>query len=103
MKITSIYLKRKHAAAVIRMSRHGLKRKCMAAVISKARRLKNKMHSPMKGYQMHGLKYQNTAFNQKRKEAAAVIGMSWNGLKRKCMAATNSKARQPKNIGHGPM
>jgi hypothetical protein len=39
----------------------------------------------------------------KRKNAAAVIGMSWNCLKRKCMAAVNRKTRQPKNKWHGPV
>ena len=53
----------------------------------------------MQGDERHSLKYQNNCIYPKRKDAAAVIGLSWHGLKCKWMAAVNSKVRQPRKKG----
>jgi hypothetical protein len=103
ININRIYPKRKGAAAAIGMPRHGLNRKFMAAMNSKARQPKYKTHSPMHRDERHGLNININRIYPIRKGAAAAIGMSHHGLKRKYMAAVNSKARQLKNKGHGPM
>jgi hypothetical protein len=63
-----------------------------------ARQPKNKSHGPMQGDERHGLNINIYSIYPKRKGAAAAIGMSRHGLKRKYMAAM---ARQPKNNSHG--
>src|SRR6266446_3299039 len=103
ININRFYPKRKGAAAAIDMPRHGLNRKFMAAVNSKARQMKNKSHGPMQGHERHGLNININRIYPKRKGAAAVIGMPRHGLNRKFMAAVNTKARQPKNQSHGQM
>src|SRR6266446_4604071 len=103
ININRFYPKRKGAAAAIDMPRHGLNRKFMAAVNSKARQMKNKSHGPMQGDERHGLNININSIYPIRKGAAAAIGMSHHGLKRKFMAAVNTKARQPKNKSHGQM
>src|SRR6266446_67267 len=50
ININRVYPKRKGAAAAVGMPRHGLNRKFMAAVNSKARQMKNKSHGPMQGH-----------------------------------------------------
>jgi hypothetical protein len=103
ININRFYPKRKGAAAAIDMPRHGLNRKFMAAVNSKARQMKNKSHGPMQGHEWHVLDIKINSVYPKRIGAAAAIGMSMNGLNRKFMAAVNTNARQPKNRSHGPM
>src|SRR6266446_1049221 len=99
----SIYPKRKAVAAAVGMSWHGLKRKCMAAVNTKARQPINKIHGPMQRDERHGLNININRIYQIMKGAAATFGMSHHGLKRKSMPAVNCKARQLKNKCHGPM
>ena len=75
----------------------------MAALNTKARQQIYITHGPMQGDERHSLNINNNSIYRKRKGAAAAVGMSWHGLKRKCMAAVNTKARQLKNKGHRPM
>src|SRR6266446_5241760 len=103
INIIRVYEKRKGAAAAVGMPRHGLNWKFMAAVNTKARQPKNKSHGQMQRDERHGLNININRIYPIRKGAAAAIGMSHHGLKRKFMAAVNTKARQLKNKGHGPM
>jgi hypothetical protein len=72
----------------------------MASMNIMARQPKNKSHGPMQGDERHGLNININSIYPKWKGAAAAIGMSWHGLKRKSMA---NMARQPKNNSHGPI
>jgi hypothetical protein len=103
ININSVYPKRKGAAATVGMPQHGLNRKFIAAVNSKARQPKNRSHGPMQKDERHGLNININCVYPKRKGAAAAVGMPRHGLNRKFMAAVNTKSRQPKNRSHGPM
>src|SRR5712664_1162581 len=96
ININCVYPKMKGAAAAIGMPRHGLNRKFMAAMNSKARQPKNRSHGPMQKDERHGLNININRVYQKRKGAAAAVGMPRHGLKRKFMAAVNTQSRQPK-------
>src|SRR6266446_239362 len=75
----------------------------MTAVNTKARQPKNRSHGPMQRDERHGLDININSVYPKRKCAAATVGMSWHSLKRKCMAAVNTTARQPIYMTHGPI
>jgi len=89
ININSVYPKRKAVAAAVGMSWHGLKRKCMAAVNTKARQPINKIHGPMQRDERHGLNININRIYPIMKGVAAAISMSHHGLKRKFMDAVN--------------
>src|SRR6266446_612330 len=96
ININSVYPKRKGAAAAVGMPRHRLNRKFMAAVNTNARQPKNRSHGPMQRDERHGLNININRIYPIRKGAAAAIGMSHHGLKRKYMAAVNARQDNPK-------
>ena len=93
IKINRIYPMRKNAAPMICMSQHGLKRKCMAAMIRKSKQPINKRHGTMQGDQRHSFKSQFTTFTQKGNTRPLLLACHSTAPNRKCMAAMIRRAK----------